>query len=170
MLEEVARALRQVGISARTATRLETALMPAAVPDIVALGRAINVAKRERIIAAIRGQNPDLRVVDGMAPITALLVAQVQEAITASDPAARLVQRAMFESAGNRVVLELNRAAAVEVMVHRLDPLYRAYELPVFQGPLGPGRHNLPIAGRVGRGERFVVVNGDGQTTVRREG
>ncbi|MGH8827718.1 MAG: hypothetical protein ACRDVZ_09030, partial [Jiangellaceae bacterium] len=156
----------------RTETRVDAVLgsPPGFVPDVVALGRAVNAAKRERVIAAIRSRNPHLRVVDGMAPITALLVAQVQEAITVPDSAERLVERAMFESAGNRVVLHLSRAALVEVTMHRLDPLYRAHELRVFDGQLGPGRHNLPIAGRVGRGERYVVVRGDGQTAVRREG
>jgi hypothetical protein len=68
------------------------------------------------------------------------------------------------------VVLTLRRPANVSVVFHRLDPLYRAHEQHIHDGPLDRGRHTFPTRGNIARGERYLVVHAGGQTTVHQVG
>ncbi len=138
--------------------------------DILALGRAVTGPKRERMIAALKAQNPTLRVVDGLAPIPSLLVAQVREVVTAPNRDTRIVGAAAYEAGDNSIVLVLRRPAHVDVALHRLDPLYRVHHTDVYTGPLDRGRQRVPLGRRVGRGERFLVVEADNETTVHQLG
>jgi hypothetical protein len=168
VLDRLADALRAEGLQVREETdfdRVRTNVDGSTV-DVLALGRAVTGARRERLIAALRARNPALRVVDGLAPITPLLVAQVQEALTTPGIDSRIVAAAGVEIADRSVAISLRRAADVTVVYHRLDALYRAYEQPLHSGPLGRGNHWFPVKGTVTRGERFLVVRADGQTTV----
>lgn len=134
--------------------------------DVVAVGRAIRGRKREELVGALRAQNPGLKVVDGLAPIPALLVAQIQEAVTAPSSSTRSVGSATYEQGVNRVVLTMRRPAEVGVVLHRLDPLYRVHQTPLFAGRLGDGRQHIPIGRKLGKGERYLVVRADAETSV----
>ncbi len=168
VLADLGRELRIAGLLVREETHADRAevSVDGAPADVVVLGRAVSGGRRGRLIERLREANPRLKVVDGMAPVTAVLVAQVHEALTAPSRDARLVADAAFEPASNRVVLMLRRPARIGVTLHRLDPLYRAHVTPVFSGPLDRGRQHLPLARRVGRGERFLVVEADAEVTV----
>ncbi len=168
VLDQLADALRNEGLQVREETdvdRVRTHVDGSTV-DVLALGRALTGARRESLVAALRAKNPALRVVDGLAPITPLLVAQVQEALTSPGIESRIVAAAGVEVADRTVAVSLRRRADVTVVYHRLDALYRAHEQLLHSGPLERGRHWFPVKGSVTRGERFVVVRADGQTTV----
>jgi hypothetical protein len=168
VLNQLAEALRREGFTVQQETELDRveSRVDAGTFDVVALGRGVTGTRREAIVKALRARNRSLRVVDGLAPITPLLVAQIQEAIGTPSGEARIVRSAAIEPGDRRVSLTLRRAANVTVDLHRLDPLYRAHEERVHDGPLGPGRHILPSKGRVTAGERFIVIRADRQTTV----
>lgn len=168
VLDRLAEALRREGLQVRQETELDRvgSHVDASSVDAVVLGRAVRGARRDSIVKALRARNPSLRVVDGLAPITPLLVAQIQEALSTPAGESRIVHRAGIESGDRRVLLTLRQAANVTVDLHRLDPLYRAHEERVHSGPLDSGRHVLRTKGRVTAGERFLVIRADGQTTV----
>jgi hypothetical protein len=168
VLSQLAEALRREGMTVRQETELDQVArhVDASAVDVVALGRAVPGARREAIITALRARNPSLRVVDGLAPITALLVAQVQEALNTPEGVSRIVSSAGIEPDHRRVSVTLRRAADVTVDVHRLDPFYRAHKERVHDGRLNPGRHVLRMKRRRTAGERFLVVRADRQTTV----
>jgi hypothetical protein len=168
VLNQLAEALRREGFQVRQETELDRVAshVDASAVDVVALGRGVTGARREKIVKTLRARNPSLRVVDGLAPITPLLVAQIQEAVSTPSPESRIVSAAGIESGDRRVSVTLRRAANVTVDLHRLDPLYRAHEERVHTGPLNPGRHILSRKRRVTAGERFLVIRADGQTTV----
>jgi hypothetical protein len=168
VLDELGRALRQAGMVVREETdvdRVQAGVDGASV-DIVALGRTFSPAKRDRLVSALRMQNPSLRVVQGLAPIPSLVVAQVQEAVTAPNRDDRIVGAAAHERGDNSIVLILRRPAHVDVTLLRLDPVYRVHHLDVYTGPLDKGKQRLPLGRRIGRGERFLVVQADGEVTV----
>ena len=167
-LDQLAAALRQEGLTVRQETDLDGVRtgFDGSTVDVVALGRAVTGAKRDAIVEALRAKNPALRVVDGLAPITPLLVAQVQEALTAPSQEARIVSAAWLDPADRGVLLTLRRPANVTVDLHRLDALYRAHQERVHEGKLGRGRHIFPTKGRKTYGERFLVIRADAQTTV----
>jgi hypothetical protein len=114
----------------------------------------------------LRARNPRLRLVQGLAPITPLLVAQVEEALTTPSRDARVVGGAHLEVPYHRIVVVMRRAAEATVVMHRLDLMYRAHETNIHRGPLARGRNFLPIKGRHVRGERYIVVRAAGQTSV----
>lgn len=168
VLDELGTALRAAGMVVREETDVDRATtgIDGGSVDILALGRTFTGAKRERIVAALRAQNPQLRVVDGLAPIPELMVAQVQEVVTAPNHDTRVIGAAAYEKSDNSLVMILRRAAHVDVTLFRLDPLYRVHRTDAFTGRLGEGRQRLPLGRRLGRGERFLVVNADQETTV----
>ncbi len=168
VLDQLAAALRQEGLTVRQETDLDGVRtgFDGSTVDVVALGRAVTGATRDAIVDALRAKNPALRVVDGLAPITPLLVAQVQEALTAPPQETRIVSAAWLDPADRGVLLTLRRPANVTVDLHRLDALYRAHQEHVHEGKLDRGRHILPTKGRKSYGERFLVIRADAQTTV----
>jgi hypothetical protein len=170
VLDQLAAALRQEGLTVRQETNLDGVRtgFDGSTVDVVALGRAVTGARREAIVNALRAKNPALRVVDGLAPITPLLVAQVKEALTAPSQEARIVSAAWIDPGDWGVLLTLRRAANVTVDLHRLDALYRAHQEHVHDGKLDRGRHVLRTKGRATHGEQFLVIRADDQTTVHR--
>lgn len=168
ILDQLADALTTLGLHVREETDLERARthINGASVDVVAVGRAIRANQRDALIRTLRAQNPRLRVVDGLAPIPTLIVAQIEEALTAPARDARLVGNAALETANKRVVVTLRRPAEASVDLHRLDLLYRAHQMQVYRGPLERGRNYLPLKGRYHRGERFLVVRAAGETSV----
>ena len=167
VLDRLAEALRAEGLLVSEETDFDRVrTIDGSSIDVLALGRAVTGARREGLVAALRARNPGLRVVDGLAPITPLLVAQVQEALTTPGVDSRIVAAAGVEIADRSVAISLRRPADVTVVYHRLDALYRAHEQQLHSGPLGRGNHWFPVKGTVTRGERFLVVRADGQTTV----
>jgi len=168
VLDRLADALRREGLHVRQETELDRAgtSLDGGTVDVVALGRAVTGARRQTIISALRASNPSLRVVDGLAPITPLLVAQIQEALGADSKEQGIVSAVGIDHADLRVSLTLRRPANVTVDLYRLDYLYRAHEERVHSGPLDRGHHLLPTRSRVTAGERFLVIRADDQTTV----
>lgn len=168
ILDQLADSLVQLGLHVREETDVERARtqVDGATVDVVAVGRAIKASHRDALVRTLRAKNPRLRVVEGLAPITPLLVAQIEEALTAPAREVRLVGTAALEMINRRVVVTLRRAAEARVDLHRLDLLYRAHEMQVYRGPLERGRNYLPISGRFHRGERFLVVRAGGETSV----
>jgi len=53
--------------------------------DIIAIGRGVRPENKERLKQAYREQNPDVTIVDGLAPITNLLVDQIKLACLPDD-------------------------------------------------------------------------------------
>ncbi|AYY14430.1 hypothetical protein EF847_18760 [Actinobacteria bacterium YIM 96077] len=167
VLDELGRSLQHLGMEAIQETDLERARnsIDGSSVDVVALGRAVRGAKREALVSALRAQNPSLKVVDGLAPIPQLLVAQIQESLSTPSGDARIVNSAVYEQVNNRVVLMMQRSADVTVTMLRLDLMHRLHQMPIFVGRLGDGRQNIPIGRKIGRGERFLVVQADEQTS-----
>jgi hypothetical protein len=167
VLDELAAALTRLGLYVREETDVERAAsLDASAYDVVAVGRAVTGSKRTDLIRRLRATNPRIKVVEGLAPITGLLVAQVEEALTSPGPDASVVGKASLETINERVVLTLRRACETSVVLHRLDMMYRAHETRVHDGPLMRGKNFLPVRGRISRGERFLVVRANGETTV----
>jgi hypothetical protein len=167
ILDHLADALTRLGLHVREETDVERARqVNGSHVDVVAVGRAIRASQKDTLIRSLRAQNPRLRVVEGLAPITPLLVAQIEEALTAPARDVRVVGSAALEMVNRRVVVTLRRPAESRVDLHRLDLLYRAHEMQVYRGPLERGRNYLPLKGRFHRGERYLVVRAAGETSV----
>lgn len=167
VLDEVAAELARLGLHVREETDLaQAAELDGSSFDVLAIGRAITGSKRTELVSRLRSVNPRLKVVEGLAPIPPVLVAQVEEALTSPGPDAGVVGNASLETVNSRVVVTLRRACETRVVLHRLDMLYRAHEIEVHDGPLVRGKNFLPVGGRITHGERFVVVRARGETTV----
>jgi hypothetical protein len=168
ILDHLADSLTRMGLHVREETDVDRARMQidGATIDVLAVGRAIKPAKRDELYQTLKAKNPRLQLVQGLAPITPLLVAQIEEALTSPSRDARVVGSAHMEISNERVVVSMRRAAEAVVVLHRLDMLYRAHEVEIHRGPLVRGRNFLPISGRHVRGERYLVVRAAGETSV----
>jgi hypothetical protein len=168
ILDHLADALTRLGLHVREETDINRARsqIDGATVDVLAVGRTIKPAHRDELFRTLRAKNPKLRLVEGMAPITPLIVAQIEEALTTPSRDARAVGSAYLEIPNRRIVVTMRKAAESVVVMHRLDLLYRAHEMNVHQGPLARGRNYLPVRGKYQRGERYIVVRAAGQTSV----
>lgn len=167
-MDEVADGLRRRGLYVREETDARRARthVDGATVDVLAMGRSVKQDKRDELVRTLRTRNSRLRVVNGLAPITGLLIAQVEEALTSPGREGRIVGDAALEIVNSRVVVTLRRPAETTVDLYRLDMLYRAHEVRVYDGPLVRGRNFLPLGGRYGHGDRFLVVRANGQVSV----
>lgn len=168
ILDHLADALTRLGLHVREETDIDRARsqIDGATVDVLAVGRAIKPAQRDELYRVLRAKNPRLQLVQGLAPITPLLVAQIEEALTTPSRDARAVGGAHLEVPNRRIVVTMRKAAEATVVMHRLDLLYRAHEMSVHQGPLARGRNYLPVRGKYQRGERYIVVRAAGETSV----
>lgn len=168
VMDEVAGVLRRMGLHVREETDAARARaeVDGATVDVLAVGRSVKPDRRNELIRTLLSRNSALQVVNALAPITEVVVAQVQEALTSPEPGRRIVANAALETINSRVVVILRRPANTTVTLYRLDMFYRAHEMRVHDGPLVKGRNYLHVRGRYARGDRFLVVQADGQTSV----
>jgi hypothetical protein len=122
--------------------------------DAVAFGRAVGEQDRARIKEAFRAANPTVAFVDGLAPITPLLVAQFEQALDRRpEDEPRLGDVTVSEG---RIQFELR--SQVRVAVYRLTRLYRTRTEQL----LAPGIHTVDLRPRIARAkEAFAVVRAD---------
>jgi hypothetical protein len=109
----------------------------------VAFGRAVGEEDRARMRDAFRAANPAVAFVDGLAPITPLLVAQFEQALgRRPEQERRLGDVTVTEG---RVKLDLRSQAHVRVAVYRLTRLYRTHTEQLLDERLSAGHsHGEP--------------------------
>jgi hypothetical protein len=163
VLKRLQTALREIGIEADltqdTATGERDQLRAYAA---VAFGRAVRADDRARIRAAFQAVNPEVRFVDGLAPITPLLVAQFEQALDRRTEQDRRLGR--VTASDGRIDFELRAAADVRVILHRLTRFYRARTENLLDERLQPGVHSVELSRR--RSEAFAVVRADDEVEV----
>ncbi|OEJ24084.1 oxidoreductase [Streptomyces agglomeratus] len=122
----------------------------------VAFGRAVDERVRASVRQAFEGAGADVVYVDGLAPITPLLVAQIEAALDRSPPERRRLARLAARRGEADVVV--TSTCRVQLIAYRLDRLYRTHTQEVFDGVLEPGEHRIPLDGRATKGQSFVVA------------
>lgn len=126
----------------------------------VAFGRAMGEADRSRMKAQFRAANPEVVDVDGLAPITPLLVAQFEEALDRRSESERKLRAVTV--ADGRIELELRAPTRVLVTVYRLTRLYRTRTEQLLGERLEPGRRTVVVPQRLARArEAFAVVRAE---------
>jgi hypothetical protein len=98
--------------------------------------------------------------VDGLAPITPLLVAQFEQALDRRpEDERRLGDVTVSEG---RIQFELRSQVRVRVTVYRLTRLYRTRTEQLLDELLAPGIHTVDLRPRIARAkEAFAVVRAD---------
>ena len=163
VLTRLAAALRAQGIGAdrvRDVGQQETGGGPverfSAGYGVVAFGRAVKAADRERLRKTFTHTDPDIVFVDGYAPIVPLLVAQCEQALDRRP----LGQRAIVDAAvrAGIVDVELRVACRLRIIAYRLDALRRTHEKTLFDREVEPGAHSAALGRRAGRSRNTFVV------------
>jgi hypothetical protein len=131
----------------------------------VAFGRAVGEADRARMRDAFRAANNDVRFVDGLAPITPLLVAQFEQALDRRPEEERGLHSITVSEA--RIEFGLRAEADVHVTGYRLTRLYRTRTEVLLDERLQPGTHTVELGRRFARvKEAFAVVRADDEVQV----
>ena len=136
---------------------------------VVAFGRAVKAADRERMRKAFSEADPDVVFVDGYAPIVALLVAQFEQALDRRPLGRRTIVDAAVR--GGIVDLELRGPCTLRITAYRLDALYRTHEKVIFDRAVNSGAHSAALGPRAARSRNaFVVIRAGDETAALRAG
>jgi hypothetical protein len=159
VLSNLTRALTEAGFDAQWTTDAAAAsqrFQPHSV-DLVAFGRGVSSADRSRLRSDFLQGNPAVLFVDGLAPITPLLIAQVQAAFSSQPQQARVLEH--LASSDGHLTIAIRDDCDVEVTVYRLDRLYRTHTATPLAQRITRGSHAIPLGHQsTGRGLRFAVV------------
>src|SRR6266545_2318354 len=101
---------------------------------------------------AFRATNPDVTFVNGLAPITPLLVAQFEQALDRRPEQERRLGDVTVSE--GRIELALRSQARVRVTVYRLTRLYRTRTEQLLDERLAPGTHRVDLTPRSARARR----------------
>ncbi len=126
----------------------------------VAFGRAVGDQDRARMKDAFRAANRAVAFVDGLAPITPLLVAQFEQALDRRPEHERRLGEVTVSEDGIR--FELRARARVRVTIYRLTRLYRTRTEQLLDEQLAPGIQTVDLSPRIARAkEAFAVLRAD---------
>ncbi len=122
----------------------------------VAFGRAVGEADRSRMKARFRAPNPQVVYVDGLPPITPLLVAQFEEALDRRSETERKIRAVAV--ANGRIELELRAPTRVLLTAYRLTRLYRTRTEQLVDERLQSGRLTVVVLQRLVRTRQPFAV------------
>jgi len=127
--------------------------------DIIVFGRGVSPESKERLKQAYREQNPNVTIVDGLAPITNLLVDQIKLACLPDD-----VLPVRPETDRERhLVIETRESCHLTIKHYTLNWLFQSKETVLVNETVDAGRHKFPFKRSGGR--NFVTVLQDGIVT-----
>ena len=131
---------------------------------VVAFGRAVKAADRERLREEFAQTDPDVVFVDGYAPIVPLLVAQFEQALDRRP----LGQRVIVDAAvrGGIVDVELRSPCRLRIVSYRPAALHRTHVRTVFDQDVAAGTHSAALGAWTARSHNAFVVIRAGDETV----
>ena len=161
VLTRLQTALREIGIEADRTQEISSnagdRLRPYAA---VAFGRGVSEADRTTMRDVFRQGSPDVVYVDGLAPITPLLVAQFEEALDRRPETQRKLVSVSAEH--GYIDVELRAPTAMRVTVYRLTRLYRTRSARLVDEEFPTGRRAIEVPRSFARArEAFAVVRAD---------
>lgn len=124
--------------------------------DVITFGRGVSSSDKQTLKQRFREQNEKIEFVDGLAPITNLLVEQIKLACM---PRNHKQIRLEFDNKGN-IVIENQASCYVTVKQYTLNWLYQSKEVTIIEKQLGSGIFRFPI--KMTLGSNFIVVIQDG--------
>jgi hypothetical protein len=165
VLGALAAALRTTNIGAET-TEDADRVPPDEIRTYGAVVFGSTVAEHEKaaVRAAFGRAGVEPAWVEGLAPIVPVLVAQVEHALDPTPPQQRRLSRLV--AADGEAGVEVTSTCRVQLVAYRRDRLHRTRGREVFEGPLEPGRHRIPLDGRAARGCSCVVARTTGGVLV----
>lgn len=156
VLARLAAALRRIGIGAEITLDAVGALAEELRKyRAVVFGRTVGQEERDAVRDAFAAARSQAVLVTALAPIVPVLVAQVEQALERTPRDRRLVG---LTADGGEAVVEVASECRVRLVAHRLDRLSRTRAQELFDAPVEPGIHRIPLAARAVRGQSFVVA------------
>jgi hypothetical protein len=130
---------------------------------VVAFGRTVRAADRERLRTSFAAADPEVVFVDGYAPIVPLLVAQFEQALDRRPLGQRTIVDASVR--GGIVDVELRGPCRLRITAYRLDAVHRTHEKTLFDREVEAGAHSVALASRAARWRNgFVVIHSGDET------
>lgn len=128
--------------------------------DIIAFGRALSDRQKDELEVIYNKQNPNLSFVRGLAPITPLLVAQVEAAITDKKPD-KLLSGVAYNRGQNQLVLNAAAKTNVSIRAWWLTWLFRAKNQSITKQSLVPGQQTIDVPVELAGKKSFLVLELD---------
>lgn len=165
VLRKLSTALTEQGIGCTSDQEVAGALRHIAVRsfDLIAFGRGVSPSDKKRVRESALARNPQILFVDGLAPITGLLVYQVKTALLKRkipDPGFRLLP---FENTRYGLKMHFKvalRQSRLQVDLYRMNFLHRVTRETLSLGDVGQGQHFVMLVSSLFGKKRphFVVV------------
>lgn len=127
--------------------------------DIIAFGRGVSADNKQRLKQVYKEQNPDIRFVDGLAPITNLLVDQVKLACLPDHYTP--INMEMDNDSG--IVVESQADCRLTIKHYTLNRLFQSKEKVAADQHIDKGSYRFPV--KTSRGRNFLVAVQDGIVT-----
>ncbi|MDJ1131074.1 oxidoreductase [Streptomyces iconiensis] len=147
VLARLAKALRQIGISAEISR--DAALASAEELNsygAVAIGSSIGAEEQAAVRAAFAAAGSDATIVDGLAPIVPVLVAQIEAALDRSAYGQR--QLTALDASGGTATLTVGTPCRVQLTAYRVDRLNRTHTYDLLDTQLTAGEHHIDLPPR----------------------
>lgn len=165
MLTRLAEALTAKGIETEQCQDVAGADVPSARGGygVVAFGRSVKAADRERLRKEFAQTDPDVVFVDGYAPIVPLLVAQFEQALDRRPLGRRVIVDAAVR--GGIVDVELRSPCRLRIVSYRPVAFHRMQVRTVFDQDVVTGAHSAALGARTARSHNaFVVIRAAEET------
>lgn len=129
--------------------------------DIIAFGRGVSPENKQRLKQTYKEQNPKIQFVDGLAPITNLLVDQIKWACV-PDHESSIKAKVTFDGA-NGIRVETRTSCRLTVKHYTLNWLFQSKERVVADQQIDGGTYRFSL--KPSRGRNFLVIMQDGMVS-----
>ncbi|MXV51359.1 hypothetical protein GS399_10295 [Pedobacter sp. HMF7647] len=126
--------------------------------DLIVIGRGIKKQQKDLLSDAFKKQNAGVKIVNGLAPITNMLLEQVKQ--TFIDDAYRKELVLNFDNNHLEITCDFRTEHTLIIKEYSLNWLYQARETILFQASLVKGKFTSPV--KPGN-EKFISVIIDNQ-------
>ncbi|MET9297251.1 oxidoreductase [Streptomyces sp. NPDC003077] len=130
----------------------------------VVFERGVGEERRTAVRKAFLAAGSSAVLVDGLAPVVPLLVAQIEQALDRCPQDQRRLLR--LAAVPGEATLALAAPCRVRLTAYRVGRVTRARPAELFDAEMGPGEHRVPVDVRATKGEAFVVARTTGSVLV----
>ena len=112
--------------------------------DLVAFGRGVDQPTSARLRASFSAQNPAIRFVDGLAPVTALLVKQIKLALSDEGVQEKKLVDFEYQRIGPfQVRIVLTEACQLTIDLYQLDAVHNTQKKTLISQYITAGAHTF---------------------------
>lgn len=148
VLTSLAEALTNNGFTVKKTNKVEQAGQDfgGADFDLIAFGRGIDEATNTQLKTSFSAQNPDVLFADGLAPITSLLVQQIEQTLAGNLVHEKMLATFTCQQADcTRLLVTVTAACQLTIDLYQLDAVHNTQQKTLVSTFVTAGNHTFSI-------------------------